>query len=350
MAVTTLEQAIEYVNAAQKELGWTDAPEITAENFDTINVLPAEMKSDLLKMIILLNRQRTFAMAFDASKNKFRQFYTDLTGSGWTIQDIFVHIFDGVTPLWDNPDATPEQIAADLVAYKETELSKKYHYQAIKKVFPTSVDERTYNKVFTAREFPRIVDMILTNDVRSAEYWLLKEFIAEIKEMVDTGDIVYKTGYSLNSVQTIKNFVEDLRATMEGIALPDTKYNKEGVITLADKDELFLVTTPEILERIKVQDLSGLFNLDKGNIPEGNIITVPNGTDLGTDPESGKDALMVLLSDKSVVMGIKTWNKRAFAVPNTMTLNTWLHIEGIRSHNIFMPAVAFCGDFDDFTA
>lgn len=346
--VTTVKDCVDYVNASMKELGWTDGTTITADNFDTINALPAEQKSELLKMIVLLNRQRVFRMAFDSSKNKFRKFYVDLMGSGWTIQDIFVNILDGVTPLWDNPNATPEQIAADLVKYKETELNKKYHYSSIKKVFPTSVDERTYNKVFTSAQFPRIIDMILTNDAVSAEYWLLKEFVSEIKTMVDGQDIIYHTNHSLNNTQSIKNFVEDLRATMGGINEPDTKYNKDGVVTRVDKDDLFIVTTPEILERIKVQDLSGLFNLDKGNIPDGNIITVPNGTDLGTDPTSNKKALMVLLSDKSVVMGIKTWDKRAFPVPNTMTLNTWLHIEGIKSHNTFMPAVAFCGDFSEF--
>lgn len=349
MAVTSLTEALELLNEVRVKEGFQDDPEITADNLDTFGVLPPNVLNRYIDGINLILEQRYFTALFDSSKNPWRKFFIDLGKAGFGIKDMFVELIEGQTPMW-SATYTDQQVLEDLVSYALDKVKVKYHEQAMENQFKATIDEREYSKMFTAAGLPRFIDAKIINLNSSAELWLQNTVIGLIKDMVDNGEMVVMSGYDMTTLDGIKKVVEDIRATSVGATMPSDKYNKEGVITLANgKDDLFLITTPEIMERVNVQDLASAFNVNFANLPS-NVVFAPNGTNLGTDPESGKDALFILIDRRTLVLGIRTWRMTNFYIPNTLKHNNWLSVEGLKSYNTFFTAVAFCGDFDDVGA
>ena len=343
---TSLTEALEILNLAKNNEGFQADPEITAENLETIGVLPPNVLNKYINGINLIIEQRYFTSMFDSSKNPWRKFFIDLGKVGFGIKDMFVEMVEGQTPMWD-ASYTDQQVVEDLVKYAVDKVKVKYHEQNMEKQFKATIDEREYSKMFTAAGLPRFIDAKIINLASSAELWLQNEVIGLIKSMVDNGEVVIKSGYDLTTVAGIKQMVEDIRSISAGATLPSKAYNKEGVMTRADSGDLFLITTHEIMERINVQDLSAAFNVNFANIP-ANVVHAPNGTNLGTDATTNKKALFILIDRKTLVLGIRTWRMTNFPIPNTLKHNNWLSIEGLKSYNTFFTAVAFCGDYDTF--
>ena len=298
---TSLTEALEILNLAKNNEGFQADPEITAENLETIGVLPPNVLNKYINGINLIIEQRYFTSMFDSSKNPWRKFFIDLGKVGFGIKDMFVEMVEGQTPMWD-ASYTDQQVVEDLVKYAVDKVKVKYHEQNMEKQFKATIDEREYSKMFTAAGLPRFIDAKIINLASSAELWLQNEVIG---------------------------------------------LNKEGVMTCADSGDLFLITTHEIMERINVQDLSAAFNVNFANIP-ANVVYAPNGTNLGTDAITHKKALFILIDRKALVLGIRTWRMTNFPIPNTLKHNNWLSIEGLKSYNTFFTAVAFCGDYDTF--
>ena len=349
-APTTLAQGLEILNEARVALGYQDEPEITADNLDTIGVLPANQLNKYFDGINLILEQRFFTALFDSEKNPWRKFFIDIGKNGFGLKDTFVELIEGQTPMWD-ASYSDSDVAEDLVSYATDAIVKKYHEQPMAKQFKVSRDEREYSKMFTATGLPRMIDAKMVSLASSAELWLQNQVIGLIKDLVDNGEVVIKSGYSLNTLADIKKVVEDIRSTTEGATMPSDDYNKECVMTLANgKDDLFLITTPEYMERINVQDLASAYNVNFANLP-ANVVYAPNGTDLGTYTDSDENehpALFILIDRRTLVLGIRTWRMTSFPIPNTLKHNNWLSIEGLKSYNTFFTAVAFCGSYSTY--
>lgn len=346
MAVVDLTGALELLNEVRVKEGFQDDPEITADNLEQFGVLPPNVMNKYINGLNLILEQRYFTAVFTSDKNPWRKFLMDLGKAGFGVKDMFVELVEGQVPMWD-ASYTDAQVVEDLVSYVVDKVKVKYHEQSVQNQFKATIDEREYSKMFTAAGLPRFIDAKIINLNASAELWLQNEIIGLIKEMVDKGDVVVKSGYDMTTVDGIKKVVEDIRAITTGATMPSDKYNPEGVMTLANgKEDLFLITTPEIMERVNVQDLASAFNVNFANLPS-NVVFAPNGTSLGTDPESGKDALFILIDRRALVVGIRTWRMTTNYIPNKLQWKNWLSIEGLKSYNTFFTAVAFCGDFDD---
>ena len=154
--------------------------------------------------------------------------------------------------------------------------------------------------------------------------------------------------------------VEDIKTSISGFKTPTNLYNKgakvynplthnvefKKVINMTNSDsDIFLVTTPENFNRIKVQGYSNAFNLSQYEI-EGRVLFVPAGTSLGTN-SSGEKALFALVDRRAIIVGIKTWFGSSFYVSNTGVTNQWLTLEGVKGYNTFFNAIAFFGDSVD---
>ena len=171
------------------------------------------------------------------------------------------------------------------------------------------------------------------------------------------GELVEKHGFTLNTAQGIKDFIEQVKRTMKGAMTPTRSFNHDGILTKANEEkDLFLITTPEKLERIKAQVLAGTYNMGVLDLDKFEILEAPDGYNLGTvtvDDGGGEshteEVLSVVIDRKALPVGIRTWVMRAFDVPNTLWINNWLSIEGVIGMNGFMTGVVFTGDFGDFS-
>ena len=354
MSMST-QDVLDALNATRARLHLEESmPEITEDNVADIGVLDENQINEFMGMFNLVLQERYFKVMFDASDNPFRAFLIDMREDGFGIRDVMQNIIDGVTPMWDNP--SDSAIAEDLVSYAGDNFEQKYHTKKFQHQFKASINRREYSKVFTAYGIVAYANNKIANLNTSAEYWLMTTVLDELKGRIENGELVQKNGFSLNNTQGIKDTIEQIKRVAKGAMMPTRLYNHDGILTKANsKEDLFLITTPEKLERIKAQVLAGTFNMGQLSLDNFTILEAPDSYDLGTvtvDDGGGashtEDVLFVVLDRKAFPVGIKTWVMEAFKVPNTLWINNWLSIEGIIGMNGFMTGVAFTGDFGNF--
>lgn len=347
MAVTTLAEALAVCNTAYENLGYAQAGanQITADNLATYGLFPPNQINAIIEQMNLILEQRFFMNLFNAEKNPWRQFIIDMTRNGFGILDVYQEFLDGAAPMWSSTDS---QIAADMVGRAADAVARKYHTTPMSHQFKATIDEREYSKIFTEYGLPRFVDCKISNLSASAEYWLKNQIIDEVMDMLDAGDAVYKQGYTLTTIDGVKSMIEDIRSTMDDMLIPTPNYNKDQIVSMADDpSQLFLITTPENMERLRVYVNSGAYNLSDVML-NAQVIYAPNGTDLGS--YQNENVLFLLVDRRAIVIGIKTWRITNFLVPNTLYHNNWLTVEGLRSHNTFFGCVAFTGVLGNFGA
>lgn len=351
MATTLLEGA-QIVNESLRTLGYeyqidtTDNDTITA-GLESIGAYAPSQRNAIMEQMNLVLQQRNYGVMFDAAKNKFRVFLVDMMENGFGIEDVFHHIIDGREPFWDNNE-TPENIAKDLVSYEMGKITKVFHTEPMERQFKGTIDRRNYEKVFTAYGITRFIDVTLANLSWSAEIWLQKQIISIATKMVADGKIVFNSGNNINTEQGIRNAVESIKSTVNGFLTPNALYNYGAydeesqryvpVVNMSESmEDIFIITTPEYMERLKVQGYANAFNLSQFEL-EGRIIFAPSGTDFGK--HNSEDVAFIIVDRRTLVCGIKQWFASSFFVPNTKTTNHWLTVEGIKGYNTVFNAVA----------
>ena len=357
---TSVKSIVDAINKAVVDTGYAEKYTISYDSSSTdADVIPEIAKfanvpedqwNNVMGQLNLIVQQRQFRNMFDAERNDFRRFLVDMTEEGFGIEDVFQEVLDGHDPFWDDNDPQTRDGNSygsweDLTTQEKEKIKRKFHITPFEQQFKTSTDRRNYSKVFMLSSQQRYMDNKLANLSVSAELYLMKSvIIGQIKELVESGEIIFNTSHTVADNQGIKNFLESVRSTMGGMLQPTTAYNYDGVETITrSADDLYIVTTPELFERVKVQSYSGAFNLSEMEI-NGKVIYAPNGTDFGKDPTTGKSVNFLILDSNSIVVGLKRWIGSNFFVPNKHITNHWLTIEGVKGYNTFFNAVAYTVD------
>lgn len=356
---TSLKEGVEIVNNALTSLGYeyqidtTDNSTMT-EGLEAIGAYAPSQRNAIMEQMNLILQQRNYGVMFDASKNKFRTFLVGMEENGFGIEDVFHCLIDGRVPLWDNNN-TAQEIAEDLVSYDTNKIVKVFHTEPASRQFKTTIDRRNYEKVFTAYGVTRYIDTQLANLSWSAEVWLQSQIIEIAVKMVADSKIKFSEGNNINSEQGIRNMVEELKTTVSGFLTPTSLYNLgafnastnayESVINMSDsEDDIFIITTPSYMQRLKVQGYANAYNLSQFEL-DGRIIYAPEGYDLGT--HNDKKVAFIAIDRRALVFGIRRWDASSFFIPNTHNVNHWLTVEGIKGYNTLFNAVAFTIDSID---
>lgn len=349
------DEYIKMLNQANKNLGIVmkdgQPLEITAETIEVIQSLSDEQQRALFNQMYLIAEQRGHENIFTADKNSFRTFLIDSIGDfGWTIEDYMLEVLEGVSPQWVNDNSyTDIQQAENLVKDYEQKVRMKFHSTPFRRQFPTTIRDIEYRKYFYSSRFGPFVDRKIGMLNTSAEIWLQNSvLIDEVKLMCQNKDVVVKKGYSINNANGILKVLEDVKSDHIGFTQANQSYNADGVISITPSTDLiYLIMKASYYERMKVRTFSGAFNLEQMNL-NGQIIFVPEDYDLGT--VDGEQVLMVQLDRRSIVIALKLWKMGVFYVANQYKTNHWLGVEGIRSHNTFINAVAYTGEpYGNFT-
>lgn len=357
MAVTTVAQAAEILNTSMENLGWdtridTSTPETTEAGFRAVTALGEDARSSLLKQAILILTYRNYGTMFDSSKNPVRTFIRNDTEFGGGEEDIYHDIITPVTGFWaadfagmDNgsaeSDALAQKVAENLVRYYNYDVTKKFHAKKDSIDIPMSITEYELKQIFTPSAFARFIDVKMANLQWSAEYALLTHVINNIKKMVTDGKIIFKSGVDLNSVNGVTSVVEYLRTATDSMKMLSTNFNYSGVTAVSGDEDLFLVTTPEFINRIQVRGYSNAFNVEYYR-EHNRLIILPEGSDLGTNGDEKVHA--ILLDRRAIVESIKYWAVKPFVVANTDYTNYFLKAKVLRGYNEFFNAVAITGD------
>lgn len=219
-------------------------------------------------------------------------------------------------------------------------------------MFDCTVDVRNYKKVFTAYGVTRYIDTKLANLSWSAEVWLQNQIVGTVKQMISDGKIVKRGGLNPNTEVGVTNIAEDINSTLSGFLTPCKLYNYgvydetasswRSVVNMSNSmDDIFLITTPEVFQRVKTHGYSNAFNLSEFEL-HGRIMYAPAGTDLGTI--GGEKVLFVALDRRAILAGLRRWDATSFFVANTGWMNHFLNVEGLKGYNTVFNAVAFTGE------
>ena len=360
---TTLAEGAQIINESLATLGYeyridTTSNETITAGLQVIGAYAPSQRNTIMEQMNLVIQQRNFGVIFDATKNKFRAFLVDMTPEGFGIEDIFHELLDGKATLWDG-NATSEEIYKDLVGYKDSDIQKFFHTESASRKFDCTIDRRNYDKVFTAVGVTRYIDTKIANMSWSAEKWLMNQVVAIVKEMIAGGKMKFLAGHNINTKDGLNSVVEDIKSLTSGFLTPTDIYNLgkptysavtglttyTPVINMTDSEsDIFIVTTPEYMARLKVQGYSNAFNLSQYEL-EGRIIYAPAGTDFGK--YNGESVYAVVLDRRSILVGLKYWLASSFFVPNTYWVNHFLNVEILRGYNTIFNCVAITGEAID---
>lgn len=358
MAITAT-QGAQYLNETLKSLGYDYQIDTTSDatltaGFQAVGAFPPNMLDNILNMQMKILVQRAYSSMFNESKNPTRRFWRDAVDYGAGIQETFLKLVEAEDGYWasdfdgTDDDSLAGEISRDLVSFKKDEVINKIHPVNKKFRIKMSVSDLEYAKVFTPNGYADFVGTKYANFQQSAEAKLMNLAIDTIKEMVTNKHIVFKTGFDVNTANGVTTLVESLNSTSDGMETLADIYNYDGVKTTSRKEDLYLVTTPELFNRIKSRGYANAFNLQE-YINDNKIIMLPAGTDLGTG-ENGKAIGAILLDYRAVLMAVKYWEVQPFIVANTDYRNTFLKVQLVAGYTEFFNAVAFeTGDVDFFT-
>lgn len=357
MALTTTEAA-GYLNETLSRLGNdyqidTSSDARLAEGFKTVGAFPPALKSNILDMQMLILVQRAYSSMFSSSKNPTRRFWRDAVDYGGGIRETFVKLIEAEDGYWaedfggTDDDELSQNIAKDLVKFKKDDVINKIHPVNKRFRIKMSVSDLEYSKVFTPEGYASFVDRKFANFQESAEAHLMDIAIGVMKDMVENSHVIFNAGHDLNTANGVTTFVEALNTTSDGMSTLSAAFNFDGVRTSSSPDDIYLVTTPEIFNRIKSRGYANAFNLQQ-YINNNKIIMLPAGTTLGTHDYKTVGAMLV--DYRSILLAVKYWEVMPFVVSNSDYRNTFLKAQLVTGYSEFFNAVAFVtGEVDFFT-
>lgn len=365
MTLTDAKEIGGIVNESLDKLGYSGGTHInvgddaTVESIEAglkaIGMLPQEVVNQLLNQVEIVLIFRNYGTMFSSSKNPTRRFWRDAVNFGGGLEDLYHEILEpisGISGIWAEDYANGDEGGNKALnnakyhfGYHGGNVQKKFHTNKEKFDIALSLSDLEISKIFTLEGFERFRSVKLANMNWSAEIEIMSATIREMVKMVTDRKIVVAGGHNVNTETGIANTVESIRSITDAMKMPSTMYNFSNINTMSDEEDLYLVTTPEFMNRIRVHGAANAYNLGEYMI-KNNVIMLPAGTSFGTT-ENGETVYALLVDRRAIVMAFRYWSMRPFYPTGSDFQNYFLKVEYIHGYNEFFNAVAIAGDAID---
>lgn len=355
MAIT-VQQAAGYLNETLGKLGYDYRIDTTNDTtleagFKEVGAFAPLMLDNIVSMQMKILRERVYTSMFTESKNPMRRFFRDAVDYGGGIQETYLKLIKAEDGYWAHSNMTDieaDEIAKDLVKFKDDDVINKIHPVNFKFRIKMSISDLEISKLFTPRGYADFIGQKYANFQQSAEAKLQEIGINMIKKMVSDGKCKFETGLDLSTPDGVTSTVERINTVSDGMQTLNALYNYDAVDTTTEFDNLYLVVTPKFINRLRSRGYANAFNLEEYRA-KNRLIMLPAGTVIGTD-STGKEIGCMLIDYRSVLIAIRYWEVKPFIVSNTDYRNMFMNVQGIVDYNEFFNAVAFVtGDVDFFT-
>lgn len=356
MAIT-VQQAAGYLNETLGKLGYDYRIDTTNDTtleagFKEVGAFSPLMLDNIVSMQMKILRERVYTSMFTESKNPMRRFFRDAVDYGGGIQETYLKLIKAEDGYWAHSDMTDteaDEIAKDLVKFKDDDVINKIHPVNFKFRIKMSISDLEISKLFTPRGYADFLGQKYANFQQSAEAKLQEIGINMIKKMVSDGKCKFETGLDLSTPDGVTSTVERINTVSDGMQTLNALYNYDAVDTTTEFDNLYLVVTPKFINRLRSRGYANAFNLEEYRA-KNRLIMLPAGTVIGTD-STGKEIGCMLIDYRSVLIAIRYWEVKPFIVSNTDYRNMFMNVQGIVDYNEFFNAVAFVtGDVDFFNS
>jgi hypothetical protein len=276
----------------------------------------------------LINRVGRTIVRGKRWENKLRAFKQDNLRYGNTIQEI--------APKWIKAHSYTD-FDDTLLRLARPEAQAWYHSVNRQDRYDISINDIELRRAFTEEyglnDFISKVMEVPYNSDAYDEYIVMRQLIAMYEEK--WGFFKVNLSAAPTTEATGKEMLTKVRTYGGKLAFPSTLYNAsviEDIPVFANKDELILITTPEVDANLDVQALAALFNVDKAEIEYRKVI-------IDEFPIAGAQALLTT-RDWFVVHDVM-YETTSFYNPQTLTTNYYLHHHEIVSCSPFVPAILF---------
>lgn len=345
---TTVIEAASLLNESLRKLGYSYQIDVTSNDTATAGIKEVgsyspTQRNNLLDQMNLVLLFRNYGVMFDKKDDPFTVFWRDAVNYGGGIEDIYHDIIATDDGLWAEDaidDEGAEALAIDAYKFKKDNIVKKFHTDVQGFRVKMSRTDLELSMIFTAEGLTRYVDVQMANMQWSANVKLQQMTIAQIVKMVSDNRITVKPNYDINNVNGVTTFVESVNTASDAMQQISTEYNYSGVTTKSDKSNLFLITTPDVINRLKSRGYANAFNLEQYE-NTNRLIIAPMGTNFGS--ANGQKVLAMLIDRRAIVMAIRYWAMRPKVIENSDFINYFLNVKFIGGYNEFFNAVAFTG-------
>lgn len=332
------------LNLARTEGGYSDRiPEIDQTNLHELSLLQPTELNDFINVIGKIVRQYIFDTTFTSEDNPFRDMYSEKLPVGVAIEDLYVDLIKGAVPAWndDGSEAFSKKLPNVAAIYHKENYENQY------KVTTTFAQART--AFMSIEGVDNLIARILEQLNTGYEYDLYLETLELLSTAYHNNVFKLKTGVTLDTEAGIKSFLKDFKTTVKDMTFMTDKYNSLGFTTKTPKENLIIVTKPKYLEKINVDYLAGVFNIDKVEM-KGRIIEVPDDYGFGTYDTNASN-IMFMVFDKRLLRIFNNFHEGSSAYNAAgLFTNTFLTTCWTFSYATFFNAVAFIsGDAPEFS-
>lgn len=268
-----------------------NSPVIDANNVRYIADLDGWTYNDFTGMVDKITRQYGFSTAFKDSDNPFFRYMREPLPVGHAIEDYYI-------PLIQPTEYDPT--GANVLAPIDNEILKRvYSINKTVQFAATTSLWQSREAFLTIEGVNDLQNRIISNIWDSAAAQTYRNSVELISSIPAEGCSVNRYGYSIDTEVNIGKLLKDVRTTVDNMIILQEGFNTAGIEQRSYRDELILVTTPEVYETMTVDFLAGVFNITYANI-DTRVILVSN-TAFHSNPASS-NMLLQIIDPKNLII------------------------------------------------
>ena len=250
---------------------------------------------------------------------------------GLTEQEIFVNFAEGIA---HNPRATCE----DAFGIYEAYIMSAYHRINFNKDYPVTIwydDIRTaFASEFGLKSLINAKSQAIISSASHDEY---VNMIGLVESAYNAG-ACYPVHLSaaVNSEETGNELIKNIQTFVGHMAFPHREYNFAGSDAISMREDLIILTTPEVMASINVDTLAGAFNLDKKDLMARIVVT---------DGFPNQPGIQAALADRRF---FKVRDQYRLMTTDRLNMplryNLVYHVKEMFSYSPFYPLIVFTTD------
>lgn len=232
--------------------------------------------------------------------------------------------------------------AEDVFKMHRPEAAVWYHSQNRRDQYDMTIVQNELRSAFTAENgINEFIAQCLKQPMNADEYdeyRIMLQLIAFYEEKF--GFYKHQLSGKPTDEATGKEFLKAVRTYASKLAFPNTVYNGvrlQDLPVFAKREELVLITTPEIDASVDVDTLAAVFNLEKADMQVRKLI-------VDEFPLADDTCVALLTTEDFFQCRDTVYQTDSIYNPKTMGSNYFLNHWGIYSVSPFVPAIMFTTD------
>ena len=325
----------EYIGDEVNEMAMNDTG---SEVYGILNTYPVIKNQFIDSMVDKILKTVFYSKVFN---NPLAMLHRGTLDAGIGIEQVFVNMAKKIN-FGQNfskvQGTTGSSEAESLISKIGNDVDVKYITRNFQYKYKVSISEEMMRTAFLAPTgLSEMVSQLINSELSAAyfdEYLDMLKVITNLytKKDFDETDLT-EQGITVPTVQLADNEADTLSETVRGLAgrlrFPSDKYNMQGVLQWSNREDLILITTPEVIAKLDVNVLADAFNVSKAelNVRTIEVSELPTG-------------VTAVLMDKDFLQVYDTlMTTRTFENPDTLIRNVFLHKQGIMGACLFANIV-----------